>query len=162
MTGSPDDVFRRQADGRGDDLRRHRLDQRERLRRGKARRHHDPVLARHVERHQTRDLLEHQPVAAPAHARQHEGGPDIGMAGEGQLGLGREDADMGGVRRVLRRQHEGRLGEVELGGDGLHLLRRQALGVGHDGQGIAAEFPVGENVDGLEGAFHAPKSATAR
>ena len=66
---------------------------------------------------------------------------------------------MGGVGGVLRRQHESRLGEVELGGDRLHLLRGQAFGVGHDGQGIAAEFPVGEDVDGLEGAFHAPKSA---
>ena len=142
---------------------RHGLDQRERLGRGETRRHHDAALARHVERHEARDLLEHQPVAVtPAHACQHEGGPDVGMAGEGHLGLGREDADLGGVRRVLRRQHEGRLGEVELGGDGLHLLGRQALGVRHDGQGIAAELPVGENVDGLEVAFHAPKSATAR
>ena len=82
--------------------------------------------------------------------RQHEGRADIGMAGERHLGLGREDADLGGVGRVLRRQHEGRLGEVELGGDRLHLLGGQALGIGHDGQRIAAESAVGEDVDGLE------------
>ena len=134
---------------------RHGLDQRQRLRRGKARRHHDAVLARQVERDQAGLLLEHQPVAARRPMpRQHEGGADIGMAGEGQLGLGREDADLGGVRRVLRRQHEGRLGEVELGGDRLHLLGREAFGVENDGQRIAAELPVGENVDGLERTFH--------
>ena len=94
-------------------------------------------------------------------AGQHEGRADVGMAGERHLGLGREDPDLGGMRRVLRRQHEGRLGEVELGGDRLHLLGGQASGVGHDGQGIAAEPAVREHVHGDEIEFHDFKSATA-
>jgi hypothetical protein len=75
-----------------------RLDQRERL--GAARRVATTTPSSRVTSSGTRPaiLLEHQPVAAPAHARQHEGGADIGMAGEGHLGLGREDADLGGVR----------------------------------------------------------------
>jgi len=76
------------------------------------------------------------------------------MAGERHLRLGGEDADLGGVLRILRRQHEGRLGEVELGGDRLHLLGRKAPCVGKHGQRVAAEFPVGENIDGLERDFH--------
>ena len=76
------------------------------------------------------------------------------MAGERHLGLGREDADVGRMRGVLGRQHEGRLGEVELGGDGLHLPGREAACVGDDGQRIAAELAVGEDVDGDEVEFH--------
>ena len=71
---------------------------------------------------------------------QHEGGADIGMAGKRHFGARGENAHMGGVRGVLRRQHEGRFREIELGGDGLHLRRRKPARVGHDGERIAAEF----------------------
>jgi hypothetical protein len=135
---------------------RHRLDERQRLGRRRGGGHHHSVLAREVERDQARLLLEHEAVAGPAHPRQHEGGPDIGMAGERHLRLRREDADAGGVRRIGGRQHEGRLGEIELGGDGLHLLGSRGLGHRDDGQRIAAELAVGEDIDGLEGNFHGP------
>ncbi len=95
---------------------------------------------------------------ANARARQHESGADIGMAGERHLGLGREDADLGGVGGVLRRQHEGRLGQVELGGDFLHLLSRQAGRIGNHGQRIAAELAVREHVHRDEWNFHGSKS----
>ena len=113
--------------GLGHDLGRDLLADAERHRCGQARGDDGSVLAREVHADQARFLLEDQPIArdrpamALAGARQHEGGADIGMAGERHLGLGREDADLGGVGGVLGRQHEGRLGQVELGGDGLHL-----------------------------------------
>ena len=132
----------------------------ERHRCGQARGHDDAALARQVHAHQAGLLLEGQPVArhgaaiALPGARQHEGGADIGMAGERQLGLGREDAHLGRVRGILGRQHEGRLGEVELGGDRLHLRGLEALRIGDDGQRVAAESAVGEDVDGGEFDFH--------
>jgi len=46
-------------------------------------------------------------------------------------------------------------------GDRLHLLGGQAAGIGDDGQGIAAELAVGEDVDGGEIEFHDFKSATS-
>ena len=117
-------------------------------------------LARQLHAHQAGLLLEGQPVARHGAAvtlpgaRQHEGGADIGMAGERQLGLGREDAHLGRVRGLLGRQHEGRLGEVELGRDRLHLRGLEALRIGDDGQRVAAESAVGEDVDGGEFDFH--------
>ena len=107
--------------------------------------------------------MSNQPVAdLGIGAGQHEGRADIGMAGERQLGLGREDADLGGMCRIAWRQDEGRLGQVEFGGDGLHLAGAKAHGVQNDGQRIAAELPVGEDVDGDELEFHDSKSATPR
>ena len=79
---------------------------------------------------------------------------DIGVAGEGELGHGGEDADARGVGRVLGRQDEGLLGVVELARDRLHLLVRQAARVEDDGERVAAEGPVGEDVDGDEGDLH--------
>jgi hypothetical protein len=60
-----------------------------------------------------------------------------------------------GMRGLFRRQHEGGLGEVELGRDGLHLPRRQAAGVDDHSQRIAAELAVGEYVDRDECQSHA-------
>jgi hypothetical protein len=54
----------------------------------------------------------------------------------------------------LRRQHEGSLGEIELAGDGLHLRTAQRSRVGHHRERIAAEFAVGEDIDGDEGDWH--------
>ena len=125
------DVVRFQRAGLGHDLGCDFLADAERHRRGQARGHDDAALARQLHAHQSGFLLEDQPVArhgaaiALPGARQHEGGADIGMAGERHLGLGREDADLGRGRGIPGRQHEGRLGEVELGGDGLHALRRR-------------------------------------
>jgi hypothetical protein len=57
---------------------------------------------------------------------------------------------MRGVCGVFRRQHEGRLRQIEFGGDRLHLLARQALRVEHHCERIAAELLGGEHVDGLK------------
>ena len=76
------------------------------------------------------------------------------MAGEGHLGLGREDAHLCGVHGIPGRQDEGRLGQVEFGGDRLHALGRDTLRICDDRQGIAAERAVGEDIDGDVSAFH--------
>ena len=55
---------------------------------------------------------------------------------------------------LLRRQHEGRLGKIEFRRDSLHLFRREAARVWHYGKRIAAELPVGEDIDGGEIEFH--------
>src|SRR6516164_7838651 len=78
-------------------------------------------------------------AVSPAEPREHKGGADIRMAGEGKLGAGRENSDFGGVRGIARRQYERRLGQIELGRNGLHLLRRESLSIGDDGQRIASE-----------------------
>ena len=140
----------------------------ERHGRGEPRRHDGAGFAGDVHGHQPGLLLEDQPFAGhrppvtAAGTGQDEGGADIGMAGEGHLGLGREDADLGGVGGVPGWQHEGRFGQVELGRDGLHPLTRQSLGIGDDGQRVAPELAVGEDVDGDEIEFHDSKSGTAR
>jgi hypothetical protein len=66
------------------------------------------------------------------------------------------------VGEVRRRQHEGRLREIELGGDRLHLLAREAAGVAHHRERIAAEPAAGEHIDGRELDLHgrSPVSAT--
>lgn len=72
------------------------------------------------------------------------------MACEWNLGPWREDANPRRVIPVLGRQHKGRFGQVELGGNRLHLLRCQAFRIQDNGEGIAAEFPVCEDVDGYK------------
>ncbi len=73
------------------------------------------LLAQNFHGHQPRLLLEHQPCRRLGGLRrQHEGGADIGMAGERDLRSHGEDANLRVMRRILRRQHEGRLGIVEL------------------------------------------------
>ena len=76
---------------------------------------------------------------------QSEGGAHVGMSGEGDLAGGCEDADPAGIA-VLGGQDEGRLGEIELSSDLLHLLVGQTFGVRQHGQGVAGETPIGENV----------------
>ena len=154
------DIAGGKAAGLRDDLRRHRLAELERLRRRKARPGNCAAFADHLHGHKAGQFLEHhalgsdRPAVTGAFPRQRKGGADIGMAGKRHLRPRREDAHLRGMRRVLRRQHEGGLGEIELGGDRLHLDRRQSARVEHHGQRIAAERPVGEHVDGYEGQAH--------
>jgi hypothetical protein len=73
------------------------------------------------------------------------------VPGEGQLRPRREDADARRVRRVVGRQDEGGLAQVELARERLHVRIRQAGGVGQHGERVAAEAPAGEHVHGGEG-----------
>ena len=73
-----------------------------------------------------------------------------GMAGEGDFFRGEEDADLDAAFAFdLRgaREDEGGLAEVGLAGEGLHLFGREAAGVGEDGEGVAFEGALGEDVD---------------
>jgi len=79
------------------------------------------------------------------------------MAGERHLGFGREDTDLRRVCGVFGRQHERRLGQIELGGDRLHAFGREAIGVGDDGERIAAELPVGKDVNRDKIQFHSER-----
>ena len=76
------------------------------------------------------------------------------MAGEGQLAAGREDAQAGAVPRLVGRQHEHGLGEVELAGDRLHRRRVEPFGIQHHGERVAGKRPIGEHVEGDEAAGH--------
>ncbi len=81
-----------------------------------------------------------------AGARERERAADRRMAGHRQLLARREDAHADVGARRLGRQHERRLGEVHLLGDRLHRLGRQPAAVEEDGELIAAEEMVGEDV----------------
>jgi hypothetical protein len=61
------------------------------------------------------------------------------VAGEEDLARPREDADARGVRGIVRREHERRLGVVELRCDRLHLLGRQAARVDDDPERVPAK-----------------------
>jgi hypothetical protein len=111
-------------------------------------------LAEDFDRDEPCFLLEHDPVCGVAFARQHERGADIGVPGKGQFAHWGEDADMRGVRRVLRRQDEGGFRVIELARDGLHCGSVQPLRIEHHRQWIAAEWLVGEHVDGHVTALH--------
>jgi len=69
------------------------------------------------------------------------------MAGKGKLGAGGEDPRPCDAVASSRWQQKDRLGEVHLAGDGLHLPARQLAGVEEDGQRVAAEDVIGEDVD---------------
>jgi len=100
--------------------------------------HHRPRLVQRPER---------------ARAREHERGADVGVAGEGHLGRRREDAHAA-VVPLLRRQHERRLGVVELAGDQLHLGGAEPLRLGQHGERVPAEARVGEDVAGVVAVAH--------
>ena len=126
------------------------------LRRGDTGAGYRAAVAHHFGADRAGNLLEdhcraYRAVEHRAGAGKRERCTDVGVAGEGELGHGCEDADARGVSRVLGRQDEGLLGIVELARDRLHLLVRQAACVKDDGERVAAEGPVGEDVDGDEG-----------
>ena len=85
---------------------------------------------------------------------QQDGAAHGGVTGKRDLAVREEDADAGGVGRVGGRHHEDGLRQVELARDGLHLQRRQAIGVQHHRQRVAGEAAVGEDVQGVEREGH--------
>ncbi len=110
---------------------------RERLRRRETRADDSSSFLHEAEPNEPGLLLEnhrirYRPPFPLAFLRQDISGADIGMAGERQFGARREDANFRRVRRILRRQYEGGLGQIELGRYGLHLRVRQRRRIGHD------------------------------
>ncbi len=76
------------------------------------------------------------------------------MAGERHLAARCEYPHLRRMRGILRRPDEGRLRKVEFGGDGLHLLPRQAFRIQDDGKRIARESIGCEHIDSLELRLH--------
>jgi hypothetical protein len=104
--------------------------------------------------HRADALLQHDVApAAVAQSEQHRG-PDGRVAGERQLPRRGENANAGAVRGLGRREHEHRLGVVELARDRLHRRRVERFGVEHDGERIAGKAPVGEHVERGEAPAH--------
>ena len=87
-------------------------------------------------------------------------GADRRVTRERQLVPRREDAHAVVGAGGRRRCHEGRLGEVRLARDRLHLVRAECAGFGHDRDGVTGERNPGEDVD-LEKpkAPHGPRPA---
>ena len=84
------------------------------------------------------------------------------VPGKRQLERRREDADL--IVRTLdgRRQHKRRLGQVGPVGEPLHLVRREARGVEHDRDWIAAIGRGGEDVDLAKRAQHGEREDQPR
>ena len=87
-------------------------------------------------------------------AGQDEASADVGVAGERQFTAGGKNPDLRVIPGISGRQDEGRFGEIEFPGNGLHVGVAKAARVQHDGQGIAAEPAVREYIDGDEAASH--------
>jgi hypothetical protein len=88
---------------------------------------------------------------------------DDGMASEGQLLSGGEDAEAGQSTVVGRTLDENRFGQIHFPGNGLHLFGGQAVAVSDDRERIAGEGLGGENIESVETAFHrlAPQAVRA-
>jgi len=89
-------------------------------------------------------------------AVQPGGGAEGGMAGEGELFLRGEDADVDAAflfDREWAGEDEGGFGEVGFAGDLLHVIGGEAARVGEDGEGVAFEGALGEDVGDGVGEF---------
>ena len=125
------------------------------LRRSEFRADGSIILLENFDRHKSGALLEQQPRRRfRGLRRQYEGGPDIGMAGERKLLVHGENAHLCVMRGIARRQHESRLGIIELRSNGLHLRRRKPSGVQHHRERIAAKGAIGKNVHGDIAPLH--------
>ena len=82
--------------------------------------------------------------------REQHRGADGRVAGERQFACGREDAQPRAVAGILRRQHEHRLGMIELARDRLHCGGVEPCGIEHDGERIAGKAPIGKHVERRE------------
>jgi len=99
-------------------------------------------------------LLHHGARRDEPAAGQRPRRPDARVAGEGQLDGRGEDAQPVVRVRGGRRQHEGRLGQVELAGDRLHRRRVESFGIEHHGERVAGKRSGREHVEGDEAAGH--------
>ena len=78
------------------------------------------------------------------------GGAEGRMSGEAQLLLGGEDADLNAAFALdgwIARDDEGGLGEIGFASEGLHVLGGEAAAVMEDGEWVAGERLLGEDVE---------------
>ena len=76
------------------------------------------------------------------------------MASEGQFARRREYSQRRGVHGIARGQNEHRFGEVEFARDRLHALVVEPFALKDDGERIAGESGLGEDVEHPIGAAH--------
>ena len=130
------------------------------LRRGQRRSRDDASIRVDCHSDESGYFLEHHVPEIEARAetralaRQDKRRADVWMARKRHFGARRENAHPGSVRGIVRRQDKRCLGQIELIGDRLHLCVRKAARIGNHGQRVAAELPVGEDIDRLELHFH--------
>ena len=94
-------------------------------------------------------------------ARQADGGPDCRMACKRELPRRREDPHLGSVRRIVGRQHENGLREVELARNALHGDRTEPFRIEHDGERVSRQRTIREDVKDLVAACHrSPRGVT--
>ena len=84
------------------------------------------------------------------------------MARKWHFGARRKNADASSVRSIAGGKTNVVSARLNSFGDGLHLSVRNAAGIRNYRQGIAAEPPVGEDVDRLELHFHERYAAQDR
>ena len=116
------DIAGSKAAGLGDDLRRHRFAERERLRRARRAPATAPplrIISIGTRPASSSNTIDSAPTGRPWHVPSRASAkavPTLGWPANGISARG-VDAHLRGVGRVFRRQHEGRLGEIELAGD---------------------------------------------
>src|ERR1700694_4371160 len=125
-----------------------------------------------VDRHGTDILLQNEPdwITKPYVLFYHKrtGGADRGSPREVELRPRCEDAHPTRVRRIVLRQDEGRLAEIEFASDVLHALGRNAGRVRQNRELITAERCRTENIDDLKCVLHEitlralPQASTTR
>ena len=107
-------------------------------------------IAFDLDRHGADALFERERLRSgghPAEMRERPRGTDRRMTGERKLVKRSEDAHTRNALRSRRRQEERRLGEIHLASDRLHFGVVESGSVEKDGERVAAEDPVGEDVD---------------
>ena len=86
--------------------------------------------------------------------RQDKCRANVWMARKRHFRARRENTYASSVHRIGGEQNERCLGEVKLVGDGLHLSARKPACIGNHGHRVAAELPIGEDIDRLKWHFH--------
>ena len=89
-----------------------------------------------------------------AQLREKKPRADDGMAGEFQFFSRGEDAKASQGALISRLLHENRFGKIHFASDGLHLVVREAVAIGENGEWIAFEARIRENVESVETMFH--------
>jgi hypothetical protein len=86
--------------------------------------------------------------------RQDKRSANVRMARKRHLSARRENAHASGAHGIVRRQYKRCLSKIELVRDGLHLNVRKAARIENHRHRVAAELPIGEDVDGLKWRLH--------
>ncbi len=91
------------------------------------------------------DVLRAQKVVCAQFADEN-GGAEGRVARKREFAPGCEYAQPRGIDWIMRLEQKGRLREVELGGNSQHRRGIETAAVDHDGERVAGERPVGEDV----------------